>query len=152
MGCDVKQPTILYDGYCNLCSGVVNSILLYDRKKRFRFSPLQSPFGATVQGRLKAKYGAVPDSIVLVQDNKVYIKSDAVLRIAAIVGGPWYFLLPAWMLPRKARNWFYDVVARKRYRWFGQRSACHLPEEGHAYRFLTKEEGLPESQDAPGST
>lgn len=148
----MKQPIILYDGYCNLCTKTVKSILRHDRKKRFRFSPLQSPFGATIQGRLKARYGAVPDSVVLVLDNNVYVRSDAILRIAAIIGGGWYLLMPLWILPRKVRNWLYDLFARKRYRWFGQRESCYLPQEGASHvRFLSLEEDLPQHQPAPQS-
>lgn len=145
----MKHPIILYDGYCNFCARVVHSIQRHDRKKRFRFSPLQSSYGATVQGKLKAKYGAVPDSIVLVFNNKVYVRTDAVLRIAAIIGGPWYLLLPLWVLPRPFRNSLYDLVARKRYRWFGQREACYLPPAEEDTRFLTRSEDLPSRPAAP---
>ncbi len=145
----MKKPTILYDGYCNFCARVVRSILRHDRKKRFLFSPLQSSFGATVQGRLKARYGAVPDSIVLLHNNKVYVRTDAVLRIAAIIGGPWYLLSPLWLLPRKLRNALYDIVARKRYRWFGQREACYLPRSRGDARFLTEAADLPPQKPAP---
>ncbi len=148
----MKQAIILYDGYCNLCAKTVHYILRHDRKKRFRFSPLQSPFGATVQGRLKARYGAVPDSVVLVLDNKVYVRSDAILRIAAIIGGVWYLLMPLWILPRKVRNALYDLFARKRYRWFGQRETCYLPRaNGSTSRFLTQEEDVPQLRAAPQS-
>lgn len=146
----VKHPIILYDGYCNFCAGIVRSILRHDRKKRFRFSPLQSPFGATIQGRLKAQYGAVPDSIVLVHNKKVYVRTDAVLRIAAIIGGPWYLLAPLWLLPRRVRNALYDLFARKRYRWFGQRQSCYLPDTKPGNRFLTEAGDLPpKKQSAP---
>lgn len=139
----MKHPIILYDGYCNFCAGIVRSILRHDRKKRFRFAPLQSPYGATIQGKLKARYGAVPDSIVLVHNNKVYVRTDAVLRIAAIIGGPWYLLAPLWLLPRPARNAIYNLFARKRYRWFGQREACYLPQTAGETRFVTESADLP---------
>lgn len=145
----MKHPIILYDGYCNFCARIVRSILRHDRKKRFRFSPLQSPFGATIQGKLKAKYGAVPDSIVLVHNAKVFVRTDAVLRIAAIIGGPWYLLTPLWILPRGVRNALYNLFARKRYRWFGQREMCYLPQPQGGDRFLTEAGDLPQLKPAP---
>lgn len=145
----MKQPHILYDGYCNFCARIVHSIQRHDRKKRFRFSPLQSSLGATIQGKLKARYGAVPDSIVLVHGQKVFVRTDAVLRIAAIIGGSWYLLTPLWLLPRRLRNGLYDFVARKRYRWFGQRDTCFLPQVEGDNRFLTRTEDLPPARPAP---
>ncbi len=125
----MKQPIIFYDGYCNLCTSLVKRILLQDRRRRFRYAPLQSPTGAVSLGRLKAEFGKVPDSIILLQEERLYLKSTAVLRIAVLLGGSWYLLLLFWIVPKPVRDWFYDLVARKRYRWFGKRQECYLPTE-----------------------
>ncbi len=125
----MKQPIIFYDGYCNLCTSLVKRVLLQDRRKIFRYAPLNSPVGAVTLGRLKAEFGKVPDSIILLHNERLYLKSAAVLRIAGMLGGVWYLLVVFWIVPKPIRDWVYDLVARKRYRWFGKRKECYLPTE-----------------------
>jgi len=36
-------------------------------------------------------------------------------------------------IPRVIRNAIYDLVARNRYRWFGRRDACILPNSDRSW-------------------
>ena len=63
---------------------------------------------------------------------QAYVKSEAVLRIARE--------LPRWQrtwifqfIPRVIRDAIYDLVARNRYRWFGRRDACILPNSDRSW-------------------
>lgn len=141
----MTHPLVLFDGLCNLCDRTVQTILRWDRCGRFRFAPLQSSAGAAIAGTLKARYGRIPDTVILVHRGRIYLKSDAVLRIARLLGGRWYALLLLGVVPRRLRDALYDVVARKRYQWFGQREECRLPNPALKERFLTDDPVPPPS-------
>jgi len=72
----------------------------------------------------------------LIDDDGVHTKSDAALRIAARLGWPWSWLPVLRLVPRGLRDAVYDLIARHRYRWFGQADACRLPGPGDRDRFL----------------
>jgi predicted DCC family thiol-disulfide oxidoreductase YuxK len=125
---------VLFDGVCNLCSGSVQFIIRRDPGARFRFASLQSPVGE----RLRAELGINPalDSVFLVEDGRWYKESDAALRIAHGLGGPWKLLGIFRLIPRLLRDRAYRLIARNRYRWFGKMEACWLPTPELRGRFL----------------
>ena len=41
---NIQQNLILFDGVCNLCNGFVQFVIRHDKKKKFKFSSLQSSF------------------------------------------------------------------------------------------------------------
>jgi hypothetical protein len=51
-------------------------------------------------------------------------------------------------LPRPLRDAIYNLVARKRYRWFGRRDTCMTPTPDVAGRFLDAEEPRPLADEA----
>lgn len=130
------RPVVLFDGVCNLCNTGVNFMLKFDTQARFRLAALQSHAGQ----ELLQRAGRRPDdisSIVLVDQNGAYIKSEAALRISRGLGMPVallaYFGLP-W--PLLIRDAVYDAVANNRYRIAGKRNMCRMMEPGHRERFL----------------
>jgi len=128
-------PVILFDGVCNLCNGAVQFVIERDRAARFRFAALQSAAAAPLLGDA-ASGQALPDSIVLVEDGRVFTRSTAALRIARGLKFPWsaaYWLIA---IPRPLRDWVYDLVARNRYNWFGRRDICMVPTPALRARFL----------------
>lgn len=127
---------VLFDGVCNLCNGWVRFVLRRDPRRRFRFASLQSTFGTEVLRRqgLNDDYLG---SILLLADGVLYAKSDAVLRIAGQLRWPWPVLSVFVVVPRVMRDIVYDWVARNRYRWFGKRDSCLLPDAEEAARFLS---------------
>ena len=67
-----------------------------------------------------------PDSFAFVANGQAYVKSEAVLRIARELRR-WQWTWLFHFIPRVIRDAIYDLVARNRYRWFGRRDACILP-------------------------
>ena len=130
-------PVVLFDGVCNLCNGAVNFILDRDPGARFRFAALQSEAARA----LLAEHGRIPptgdpDSVILVEDGRVFEKSTAALRIARRLRG---FVKVLWVfvvVPRFVRDFVYGFVARNRYRWFGRKDACRMPTKALKSRFL----------------
>jgi predicted DCC family thiol-disulfide oxidoreductase YuxK len=126
---------ILFDGVCNLCTGSVQFVIARDSRKRFRFASLQSPVAERLLGRRDDL-----DSVVLVENNAIYRKSSAALRIARRLDGLWPLLSVLRVIPRFLRDAVYDWIGRRRYRMFGRREACWVPGAELAERFLDRGE------------
>jgi len=131
-------PVLLYDGVCGFCNKSVQMILDHDRRREMRFAALQSEYGAAVVGRHPELRGV--DSVVYVErapgGERVHVRSDAALKVAAYLGGFWKIFLAAKVVPRPLRDYFYDLFARNRYRFFGKYDACLLPPPEVRARFL----------------
>ncbi len=131
-----NHPVVLFDGVCNLCNGVVQFLIPRDPSGRLRFASLQSDAGQS----LLERHGLPTedfDSIVLVDGDRVYEKSDAVLRIAALLGWPYRIAAVGRVIPASVRDRLYDVVADNRYGWFGRTDRCMVPDDDVSDRFLS---------------
>lgn len=128
------EPVILFDGVCNLCNGWVDFIINRDQAGLFRFAALQSSAGT----RLLAAHGLAPEmsSIVLIENEAAYSGSTAVLRICTRLDGPLRYAGVFQVVPRKIRDAVYNLIARRRYRWFGRRASCRIPAPEIKARFL----------------
>ena len=129
------SATILFDGVCNLCHGFVQVVIARDPHGHFRFASLSSE----TAGRLLKDAGVrgpLPDSMVLVEDGRIYVRSDAPLRVARRLVFPWPLLTIFLMVPRFIRDRIYDAIAARRYRWFGKQDTCLLPTPELRNRFL----------------
>lgn len=131
----MANPIILFDGVCNLCSGSVQFIIQRDPQARFRFASLQSDTGRRLQTELGIDPEAL-DSILLIEDGRWSRESDAALRIARGLRGPWKLLTVFRIVPRFLRDRVYRFIARHRYRWFGKSESCWLPTPELRSRFL----------------
>jgi predicted DCC family thiol-disulfide oxidoreductase YuxK len=131
----MQQAVILFDGECNLCSWSVQFIIKRDPQAHFRFAALQSPAGRRLLGACGAD-GPAADSVVLIEGASCYTRSDATLRIARRLAGAWPLLATLAVVPRPLRDWAYDAVARKRFRWFGRADSCLVPTPALRDRFV----------------
>lgn len=126
---------ILFDGFCNLCSGTVKFIIRNDRKAVFKFAALQSP---VIQQLLK-KHGLLnnkADTFVYFKEGVVYIKSKAALEVLKTLEWPWKAGYLFIIVPRSVRDFLYDLIAKHRYRIFGKRSKCMIPTTEIQNRFI----------------
>ena len=124
---------LLFYGVCNLCNASVRFIVERDPAGRFQFAPLQS---AAARRLLAAAPQPVPDSLVLVENGRLFTRSTAALRVARGLRFPWPLTFVFVAVPRPLRDWAYDIVARHRYRWFGRRDVCMVPTTELRSRFL----------------
>ena len=127
---------VLFDGLCNLCNGSVQFVIARDPHARFRFGALQSASARRVL-ELHETPDPLPDSIVLVEDGKVYTQSTAALRIARHLTFPFPLAFALILVPRPLRDWVYAWVARHRFHWFGRRDRCMVPTPALRSRFMT---------------
>ena len=128
-----ESPIVLFDGICNLCNQSVKFILKYEKNEFFKFATLQSK--AAQEKLIPFQHEKITDSVLLIEKGKLYQQSTAALRIVKKLKYFWwiYYLiyLPKWM-----RDPFYQWIARNRYRWFGTRKSCMVPNEHLKNRFL----------------
>jgi predicted DCC family thiol-disulfide oxidoreductase YuxK len=129
------QPILVFDGKCVLCSATVKFVLAHDRPRRVRFVVAQSPLGAALYRHFGLKSEDYDTNIVL-ENGVALTKSESSIRIFELVSSPWSLLTVLRLLPRFVREPLYEVVARNRLRWFGERETCYLPNEADRARFL----------------
>jgi predicted DCC family thiol-disulfide oxidoreductase YuxK len=127
-------PVIIFDDRCRLCNRWVDLIMRADRKRRFRFASLSADFGHEVMSQAAAADRV--DSVILLADKSIHIKSDAIIRIAQVLGGVWVFANILRVFPRSWRDAAYDFVARRRYRWFGRNEQCRIPKPDEHDRWI----------------
>ncbi|WP_337041193.1 thiol-disulfide oxidoreductase DCC family protein [Emticicia sp. 17c] len=127
---------ILFDGVCNFCNATINFLIDRDKKGVFKFAALQSEAGKTVLTKHNIVSLTDFDSVMLEKDGKLYQKSDAALEIARQMDGLWKILYVFRIVPKFIRDFFYDLVAKNRYRFMGKRDACRIPTPELRARFL----------------
>ncbi|MEZ4905654.1 MAG: DUF393 domain-containing protein [Spirosomataceae bacterium] len=116
---------IFFDGVCNFCNASINFVMEHDIQHRFQFASLQSDYGQKV---LVAHQRSTTDlnTVLLLRGGKLYEKSDAALEIARYLSG-WSWVYVFRFIPRFIRDFFYQIIAKNRYRIFGKSVSCRIP-------------------------
>ena len=128
------QSLILFDGVCNLCTGSVQFVLKRDKAKKFTFASLQSTTGQKLLSQFNLPNNTF-NSFILYQGGKIYTRSTAALKMFQQLKG-WKWVKVFWIVPKFIRDAVYNLIARNRYKWFGQKSECWLPTPELKERFL----------------
>ncbi|CAJ1003160.1 MULTISPECIES: thiol-disulfide oxidoreductase DCC family protein [Brevibacillus] len=131
-----SEVILLFDGVCNLCHGAVRFIIPRDPAGQIRFASLQSETAR----HLLAGHSFLADelrTVVLIDGDRLYTRSDAILRVGRKLNGWWPLLSSlGLMIPRPVRDCVYNWIARNRYRWFGRKEQCLLPTPEIRKRFV----------------
>jgi len=120
------DDVILYDGVCVFCSRWLRFVATRDVNHRFRFTAIQSPYGA----RLAQAFGidpADPDTNAVIHGGVAYFKSDEALTVLGALPG-WGCVRALFAAPKPLRDAVYSLVARNRYRIFGKYAECFVPD------------------------
>ena len=135
MPTDEEYAVVLFDGVCHLCDGAVRFILRRENSNLLRFAPLQSEAGKA----LLMKYGYPEnylDGLIFIENKRAHDRSSACLRIASKLKLPWKLFVIFLLVPKPLRDLVYRMVAVARYRWFGKKEVCSLPQGEDQARFL----------------
>jgi predicted DCC family thiol-disulfide oxidoreductase YuxK len=132
-----NQQIILFDGVCNFCNFWVNFIIDRDKRDMFKFAALQSEIGRDLLERFKLDSNSL-DTFVLIEEEKVYTKSTAALKISRNLKGIWKYLYFMIFIPKPVRDYIYTIIARNRYKFFGKLDACRVPSEQEKSKFLAE--------------
>ena len=131
---DTSKYYVFYDGDCGFCNHWVQWILKNDRKDIFRFAALQSDFGQNFlneRGLENVDFNTIylwkPESFYL-------IKSQAILKIAKLLGGKYLILAKLNILPKSVSDKIYDFIAARRLKLAAQN--CLLPTAEERKKFI----------------
>ena len=129
------RDLVVFDGECVLCSWFFRYMWRFDRKARFAYALAQSDVG----GQLYATLGLPTDEFetyLVIVDGQIYQKLDAFAAAMQALGG-WHRILGlVRFMPRWIKDPIYMTVARNRYRIFGRRDTCMMPDAQLKARFI----------------
>ena len=139
----MSGPLIVFDGVCVLCTAWLRFVLKHDRRAKFRFSTAQSPAGQ----KLLRNHGldpSDPTSFLVIVGDKSYNESGGMIEVVSGFGGAWRMIRLLYVVPGPIRDWFYRLIARHRYRLFGKRESCFVPDRETSDRFVANLDDLKE--------
>ena len=131
-----NKKLILFDGVCNLCNDAVLKIIKNDKKDIFLFTALQSNIGKNIINELGIDSSKIDSIILYIPGENYFIKSEAALNIANEFQGFWKLFQILKVFPLFFNDFFYDFIARNRYRWFGRKEQCMIPTKKLNSKFL----------------
>ena len=130
-----EVPIVVFDGVCNFCNYWVNFAIMRDRKQQLKFTTLQ---GETAK-QLLPQYNINPtslSSVIFIDKGKAYTQSSAAIQISKYLNGGWKLFYGLMIIPKFIRDFFYNIIARNRYKWFGKKESCMVPTPELKNRFL----------------
>ena len=130
------KKIILFDGVCNLCDASVHYVIKHDKNDLFRFVALQSDLGQVILKHIGINPSHI-DSIILYEPGVAYYyKSSAALEIAKGLKGIFTLATLFQILPIGVRDFIYDIIAKNRYKWYGKKQECLVPNKEVVSKFL----------------
>ncbi len=129
----MTDKVVFFDGVCNLCNSWVQWLIKRDKKNVLYYSSLQSSYA---KQHITDPEILSTDSIVFFVNSTFYTKSSAVFQICKQLAWPYCLVLIFYIVPGFIRNYVYDTVAKNRYKWFGKRATCMVPDASLKSKFL----------------
>ncbi len=133
---DDRQPIVIFDGLCVLCSSGVQWMLDRDPNGQSRFAVIQD----TLPQALYRHYdldAAAFDTFMVLSDGLPHTRWAGVLEAARTMPQPWRGLgIAGRVIPNVIGDRIYDWVQRNRLKWFGVREVCRRPGAAEKARFL----------------
>ena len=128
----IKKNIIFYDAYCALCDKSITWILENDNENEFQFSHFKSDFA---KSSLKSNFKADSVSILTIE-GQIISKSDATIFILDTLKKYRVFNKILKIIPKKLRDFYYDIIAKNRYKWFGKFDHCKVPSQKWKEKFI----------------
>lgn len=131
-----NEKILLFDGICNLCNNLVLFIIKRDTESQFKFASLQSEMGKLLLKKYILESNNL-NTVVYIKGEKYFLKSTAILNIIKDLGGYWKLFYVFILIPKFIRDFIYDLIAKSRYRIFGKKESCMIPNPEINQRFYT---------------
>jgi predicted DCC family thiol-disulfide oxidoreductase YuxK len=126
---------VFFDGHCILCNSSVDFLLRKDKKRKLKYASLQSDLSKSFLLHIN-KQALNEDTVIFYHQGQLLVRSDAVLKIAGLLGFPYSLLIVFKIIPRPWRDNIYDYIARNRLSWFGRNDNCRVPDESTSERII----------------
>jgi predicted DCC family thiol-disulfide oxidoreductase YuxK len=130
-----SNPIILFDGVCIFCNYWVNFAIKRDKKKKLMFAALQGEAAKELLQQYQINPTSL-SSVILIDKGKAYTQSSAAIRICKHLDSGWKLFYGLMIIPKFIRDFFYNIIARNRYKWFGKKEVCMIPTPELKERFL----------------
>lgn len=104
---------IIYDGVCGFCNAWVLFVLDNHPNQHIRFVSFQSEKAIPFLEKYEIQN---LDSIVCIDKENCYTKSDAILKILGMLDSHWRYLRFLAIVPKRVRNGVYNIIAKNRYK------------------------------------
>lgn len=128
-------PVVLFDGVCNFCNYWVNFAIKRDKKNKLKFTPIQGETAKKILPQYSINTNSL-SSVIFIEKGKAYTQSSATLQICKHLNGGWKLFYALFIVPKFIRDFFYNIIARNRYKWFGKKESCMIPIPELKERFL----------------
>ncbi|WP_421778868.1 thiol-disulfide oxidoreductase DCC family protein [Hoeflea sp.] len=132
---DDSGPLTIMDGECAICSVGARLIARFDKAGEFRICRSQTALGEALLGHYGLSAGD-PESWLYIVDGQAFTSLDAMIRAGWRVGGVGVLLQPLRLMPRGLQDWLYLRLARNRYRLFGHKDMCAIPDPALRARLM----------------
>lgn len=132
---DGKQPLIVFDGVCVLCSGFIHWVIAHDKEQKFLFTTAQSELGQAFYRHLKMDMNDFETNLVII-GGELFIRMQAFFIVCHVIGWPWRLFNIFDCLPNVVLDWIYERIKRNRYSVFGRREECMVPDPALKTRFI----------------
>lgn len=126
------KPIVIFDGECGFCNAWVAFVLRHEVGPELLFTPNESPCGRSLCERY-AIQGKAADTIIVISEDRVLLRSDAVVFIARHLKPPACWLMVIRFVPRPIRDLGYRCIAAvRRVLPFAKNQCALLPPDKQA--------------------
>ena len=114
---------IVFDGYCVLCDNFVKWIAKKDKDHKIHFTTFESDYINKNYSEIKLK-----NSVVVINSKKIFFKkSEAVILCLKTIDYNKTLIAILEIIPKTILDIGYSLVAFLRYKIFGKKKICSLP-------------------------
>ena len=114
---------IVFDGYCVLCDNFVKWISKKDKYNKIHFTTFESDYINKNYSEIKLK-----NSVVVINSKKIFFKkSEAVILCLKTIDYNKTLIAILEIMPKTILDIGYSLVAFLRYKIFGKKKICSLP-------------------------
>ncbi len=131
----IENPIMLFDGECNLCVGAVQFFIKENDKKNILYASLQGNYGQTFLQKNKLDNQHF-QTFIFFENQNIYTKSTAALKALLHLKWHWKIFYILIIIPPFIRDYVYNFVSKNRYKWFGKKKSCWIPNESLNKLFL----------------
>jgi predicted DCC family thiol-disulfide oxidoreductase YuxK len=129
------KSVLIYDGVCNLCTTLIHWVIHADKTGKIALAPFQSRWAAKWLSE-RGMADETGNTVIYLSNDKVYLRSSAILCLFKDLGGLWKITGIFYILPVKLRDTLYTILSRNRYLLFGRKNSYIIPGPGSSDRFI----------------